>query len=741
VTKAELLDPERIAKRLREGGVTAFETDFDGQTDPEVKRVAKAIEMSTAALADPSQLGAQLAGRLGPAHPIAAALRAPGALYPLTASLDPVDGPQVRMLAGHTNFVGGLVVLDDGKTVVSSSEDSTVRVWDLETGAEKMRLESPGGMPVNHLAKSFDGRMLVSAGDDKTVRVWDTTSWKLLRTLQGHTDYVSRVVPTVTNGVLSASKDDTVRVWDLETGREFAKLPSPGWNLVAGVSPDGRTAVTCSLKNVMNVWDVEKAAEVKTLVDGSKGFAMVPGFDLYIEMPNTTGIGHPDGAPHDIAFSPDGSRFYSVKRELIEWDAKTLAPIRSSSRLAWTVNRLLVLPGGKHVALGVKEIHLCELATGKEVTVLGGHREAISSLACTPDGRFLLSGSKDKTIRVWDIAKALSFQAAPRHSGSVQTIVPSADGALVVTGSSDGTAAVWNAKGARLAELGHEHPFVQNVAWAPDGSFATATHQGDMRLWKRDGTPIARFPARKRLYQTTSVVFTGAGTLVTAAALTEPVIVWDPKSLEGTPLEGKTDGIQTLVARPGREEVLSISYVDPKKGPGPLQIWDVAGRTLARTMSPESGYYSALAVTADRAVAGRSGKVEIWDLEKGAIAASADLPGWCHAALRTPGGRALVVSAASESDHVTLQTWDVAAGKKTAETIVEKTALHRTPAVSQDGTLVLLPAEELVVARVADGEVLARFRSDDGLASAAFLPDGTIVAGDLEGRVHFLRVA
>jgi WD40 repeat protein len=187
--------------------------------------------------------------------------------------------------------------------------------------------------------------------------------------------------------------------------------------------------------------------------------------------------------------------------------------------------------------------------------------------------------------------------------------------------------------------------------------------------------------------------------------------------------------------------VLSISYVDPKKGPGPLQLWDVAGRKLARTMNPESGYYSALAVTADRAVAGRSGKVEIWDLEKGAIAASADLPGWCHAALLLPGGRALVVSAASKSDRVTLQTWDIAAGKKTAETTVEKTALHRTPAVSRDGALVLLPAEELVVARVADGEVVARFRSDDGLASAAFLPDGTIVAGDLEGRVHFLRVA
>jgi WD40 repeat protein len=120
--------------------------------------------------------------------------------------------------------VSSVAVSEDGWRAVSASEDTTLKVWDLETGREMRTLAGHSG-PVSSVAVSLDWRCAVSASRDKTLRVWDLETGRQLRALAGHSEYVHGVaVSSDGRRAVSASWDNTVKVWDLETGTVVANF-------------------------------------------------------------------------------------------------------------------------------------------------------------------------------------------------------------------------------------------------------------------------------------------------------------------------------------------------------------------------------------------------------------------------------------------------------------------------------------------------------------------------------------
>ncbi len=122
-------------------------------------------------------------------------------------------------LEGHSFAVNAVAATPDGRRAVSASDDTTLRVWDLETGRSLFSLKGHSG-EVNAIAVTSDGRRAVSASDDRTLRVWDLESGTSLFSLEGHSGpvYAMAVTPDGRRAV-SASWDKTLRVWDLESGR------------------------------------------------------------------------------------------------------------------------------------------------------------------------------------------------------------------------------------------------------------------------------------------------------------------------------------------------------------------------------------------------------------------------------------------------------------------------------------------------------------------------------------------
>jgi hypothetical protein len=151
-------------------------------------------------------------------------------LRPLSPSLNPLESSIIRVLPGHTAGIFAVALTPDGRRAVSGSHDNTLRVWDLESGQTLRTLQ--GHSWINAVALTPDGRRVVSGGEstkptkvsseDNTLRVWDLESGQTLRTLQGHTAGVNAVALTPDGRrVVSSSHDNTLRVWNLEDGKEL----------------------------------------------------------------------------------------------------------------------------------------------------------------------------------------------------------------------------------------------------------------------------------------------------------------------------------------------------------------------------------------------------------------------------------------------------------------------------------------------------------------------------------------
>ena len=289
-----------------------------------------------------------------------------------------------RELTDHKRSTYSVTFSPNGKLMASGSEDSTVKLWNGDTGKRiKALMRHP--FPILCVAFSPNSNVVAAGSAGGTITLWDVNYKERISTLKGHEGPVLSICFNPDGTLLaSASADKIIRLWDMKTGKSIKWLVGhmDSVNSLA-FSPDGKILVSGSADGAVRVWDVDSAKTIMKLEESS-------------------------GAVNSICLSSDG---------------KTLA---------------------SGAASGI--IRLWDMGSGQEKRTLTGHKGAIgvgAGLSFSPDDKILVSGSSDKSILVWDVSSGDVMHELKAHKAAVNSIAFNPDGKRMASASSDGIIKFW----------------------------------------------------------------------------------------------------------------------------------------------------------------------------------------------------------------------------------------------------------------------------------------------------------
>lgn len=271
-------------------------------------------------------------------------------------------------------------------------------------------------------------------------------------------------------------------------------------------------------------------------------------------------------------------------------------------------------PDGQFIATGSRDktVKLWR-RNGELVATLQGHEDLVYSVAFSPDGRFLASGSLDRTIAIWDLQKNNLQKRFIAHEAGVIGLAFSPDGRYMVSGSRDRLAKLWHADGTLAQTLiGHLAPVVR-VAFSPDGTaIATASDDKTARFWGLDGGAIATLQGHED--EVYGVAFSPDSELIATVSDDKTVRLWQRQGNDRQTvklqriLSGHTDEVYGVAFSPD-SQILATGSRDQT-----VKLWHRDGRLLT-TLSGHQGEIWQVAFSPDGkslASASSDGTVKLW---------------------------------------------------------------------------------------------------------------------------------
>jgi WD40 repeat protein len=312
----------------------------------------------------------------------------------------------IRVFAGHRDRVNGVAVTADGKRALSASWDGALRLWDLENGQVIREMKGQNG-PLMSVTFSRDGKRALTGSSDRKMRLWDVEAGAELSVFEHPQTVWDVVFSPDGKKALSGCSDGSARLWDLDSGKELLALETHKGGMAWSVAfvEGGKQAVTGggsaltgngAADGSLRLWDLATGQELRRFNGHTKDVRR-------------------------LAISPDGKQLLSGSFDgtMRLWDFPSGKEIKRFEGPGNFVESVAFTPSGKtaicsygpRVAEAIYDsdprcsLRLWDLATGKELKQFKGHSAPILSLALSANGRVLVSGSADNTMRSWRLPK------------------------------------------------------------------------------------------------------------------------------------------------------------------------------------------------------------------------------------------------------------------------------------------------------------------------------------------------
>ncbi|HLY27920.1 MAG TPA: WD40 repeat domain-containing protein [Aggregatilineales bacterium] len=457
----------------------------------------------------------------------------------------------------------------------------------------------PNDVNSNPLAFSPDGKYLLSQGAN-SLRLWDVGSLSLLNTFDIGQYAIRTIAFSPDDRILFAGESSTddnysdslpvFMVWNLASGTQIAMLPDPNGGVqTATFSPDSKSLALGHNDATLSVWNIKDREQVAA--------------------------GSPTPIPQMVGME----------------QANAILQDRNADKLPAILLAIRALKAAYSPQADADLVRALGAAYGRPA--FSGHTDAVTSVAFRPDGKYIVTGSQDRTALVWEVSSGQSLLGFSGHYLGVNIIAFSPDGKYVLTGGGDGYARLWDSRPGHYQSLHSYGGFVgrvTSVAFSPDGQFLlTGSYDGMARLW--DVNSIDAVNSANN-----------------ANGATVPNSIQDLRTFSG-----HTGAVMSVAFSPDGKEVLTGS------ADGTARLWDASSGQSLRTFSGHTDWVHSVAFSPDGKylLTGSSDRTaRLWDASTGqAIRTFTGHSGAVNSVAFSPDGQYVLTG----SDDQTARLWDV----------------------------------------------------------------------------------
>ncbi|MFQ5732855.1 MAG: protein kinase [Planctomycetaceae bacterium] len=498
----------------------------------------------------------------------------------------------------------------DGRYIASGRHDGTIHLWDGRNEKHLFTLSGHRDL-VRCLDIAPDGNTLASIGDDGIIRLWDLDQRKLIRKIHAYKGVHGYGVHFALRGkiLISIGESNEIAIWDPKDARKLGSLDRLSAEIECiDVSPDGRSCVASDGKEFI-AWDLESRKRMFRLtrepaltcirysLDGKLIAGGTRDLRVCVWSANTgrtlAVFERHESKIQDLAFGPSDRllassdkagivRFWSLNHSAKELKLNTVPQpppfrqwpsfFRAHDARAWTVD---FSPDGKRLVTASKDGTIKSWPVQKrrpaKLTITDTHD--CDAVSFTADGKSLFI-ARDWQLEVWNDTSEKTRQLVQRYSAEANWMAHCRKNGLIATGHQDGKVRLWNSSGKLRTTIEAHKQSIRRVALSIDGRLlATASDDGFAKLWNAvSEKQMAEF---RMGHTCENVAFSPNGNLL-AGCWGDNVFVFDTQSHKQVHLlKGHQNTVECVVFSPDGHLLATVSHDRT------IRIWNVeTGRRL-----------------------------------------------------------------------------------------------------------------------------------------------------------------